>query len=69
MEVYNMLCIVDIWECVIFVHFCRNFGNETREGHKNDMWLTQEPRGIACDWQHATEFIPEIGVQSFLFVG
>jgi hypothetical protein len=36
MEVCNMLC-TDMWECVTFVYFCSNCGNETCEGHKNDM--------------------------------
>ena len=68
MEVCNMLCIAEMWECVTFVYFYSNWGNETCEGHKNDMWMTQEPRGIACEWQHPTEFMPEIGMQGFLFV-
>jgi len=49
MEVYSVLCVADIWECVTFVYFCSNCGNETCEGHKNDMLMTQEPRGIACE--------------------
>ena len=34
MEVCNMLCVADIWECVTFIYFCSNCGNESCEGHK-----------------------------------
>jgi len=37
MEVCNMLCIAEMWECVTFVYFYSNWGNETCEGHKNEM--------------------------------